>query len=898
MNSSYNIGVCQGFDLDLNKANIVNFPWLSPTGTIDLNDAEPQCDDAANDDNPVWERPDFGSINAAAAARGRDLVQQWLPGGRFNGNEYVALNPTRDDKRLGSFSININSGAYCDHSSGDGGGDFVALYAFVRGHQHQTDAARALAVELGIDGTSGAFSGPSSGVGGWRPLPTAAAAIAAPTRADRGPDVRLILSKCKPAADTLVEAHLRSRSLSLPSAADIRFADDVADMAERKGYPAMVSVVRYGDGSETGGLHITYLHDDGSKSHKKMLGSVAGGSVRLADMGLDGILGVSEGIESGIAAMMLYPGIPVWASLSTSGMRSFQIPDGCKRLVIFADAGEAGQAAAAELRDTAAAAGVAVAVVTPTGDDDFNRDLMDGHAESKPLVFAGRIRPTPEEFAALLDAARALTPDSPTEHKETVVQRMASFELTAIQRSDVESVLKSRAKLTKAVVRSTVQAIDGEVIAPGTRRLMRNAAVNAMCERYVLVKSTGQAWDREARRFFKLSSVQTHHYADMPTGNDGGPVDPLDYLVKDAESRVLKVDSVTFWPKQPELVMENGAVCLNTYTPPRISPRDGDATAFLQHVDYVLNGDERAIRIMLNWLAHIVQHPDRKIRWMPLIISEEGIGKGLLLKSIAPAIGESNVRTAGDSDLLGDFNGFLIGRSLIVIPEMMLGDRRQVMNKMNTWITDDSIPINQKGVDSFDYPNRFNMLAFSNHEDAALLSATDRRYFVHISTAQPKSDEYYTEYADWLDNGGAEIVAHHLLNRNVTAFNPNGRAPGSVSKDKVIENSRSATDAFLVELFDAGAHPFKDDLFVVNDAIAYLRREHGQSVSTKALITLIGRRGALKLGQRRTAWDERPNMWALRNTERWAAASEDEIKREYYRPGFGAVTSGALADEQ
>ena len=45
---------------------------------------------------------DFASINAAALAALPAVLSGLLPGGKFVGGEYVALNPTRADHRPGS----------------------------------------------------------------------------------------------------------------------------------------------------------------------------------------------------------------------------------------------------------------------------------------------------------------------------------------------------------------------------------------------------------------------------------------------------------------------------------------------------------------------------------------------------------------------------------------------------------------------------------------------------------------------------------------------------------------------------------------------------------------------------------------------------------------------------
>jgi hypothetical protein len=87
---------------------------------------------------------DFRAINAAALQALPGLVCRWVPDGRRRGREYVARNPTRNERRPGSFSINLVSGAWADFATGDKGGDPVSFYAYLRGIR-QADAARELA---------------------------------------------------------------------------------------------------------------------------------------------------------------------------------------------------------------------------------------------------------------------------------------------------------------------------------------------------------------------------------------------------------------------------------------------------------------------------------------------------------------------------------------------------------------------------------------------------------------------------------------------------------------------------------------------------------------------------------------------------------------------------------
>ncbi len=93
---------------------------------------------------------DFAAVNAAALARWPDVLRRWLPDGRIEGREYVARNPTRADRRPGSFKINVVTGRWADFSSGDRGGDLVSLAAYLGGIS-QSEAARELAAMLGLD---------------------------------------------------------------------------------------------------------------------------------------------------------------------------------------------------------------------------------------------------------------------------------------------------------------------------------------------------------------------------------------------------------------------------------------------------------------------------------------------------------------------------------------------------------------------------------------------------------------------------------------------------------------------------------------------------------------------------------------------------------------------------
>ena len=92
-------------------------------------------------------------VAKAALRRSEAVLARWLPDGKRQGSEWVALNKTRTDSKPGSFSVNIDTGRWADFASGDTGGDMVALVAYLDGCK-QSEASKRVADFLGITESS------------------------------------------------------------------------------------------------------------------------------------------------------------------------------------------------------------------------------------------------------------------------------------------------------------------------------------------------------------------------------------------------------------------------------------------------------------------------------------------------------------------------------------------------------------------------------------------------------------------------------------------------------------------------------------------------------------------------------------------------------------------------
>jgi hypothetical protein len=141
----------------------------------------------------------------------------------------------------------------------------------------------------------------------------------------------------------------------------------------------MVSAIRC-LGGEITGLHRTWLREDGGGKTdlgpaKAMLGSCRGAAVHLTELG--DILMVGEGIETCLAAMQA-TNHTVWAALSTSGLRSLELPRRAREVIVLADGDDPGEAAAKDAARRWKHEGRRVRIARPPKGMDFNDLLMRG----------------------------------------------------------------------------------------------------------------------------------------------------------------------------------------------------------------------------------------------------------------------------------------------------------------------------------------------------------------------------------------------------------------------------------------------------------------------------------------------------------------------------------------
>jgi hypothetical protein len=275
---------------------------------------------------------------------------------------------------------------------------------------------------------------------------------------------------------------------------------------------------------------------------------------------------------------------------------------------------------------------------------------------------------------------------------------------------------------------------------------------------------------------------------------------PWEAFFKCRVYKFRRVGNSCFRPDLPPgtIIQHEGRFHINTFYPIKVARRKGDVTPFLNHLEKVLP-NERDRRILLSYMAALVQNPGKKFQWAPLIQGEEGNGKTFFTHCLENAVGSNYTHYPQANDLDNKFNAWMVDKLLIAIEDLHVpGHRSDIIEALKPMITGTRAPIQGKGVDQVTMTVCANFIFNSNHRGALGSAVKGRRYCVFY-TAQQKPEHiardgmdgsYFPELYGWALRGGYAFVTDYLHNYEIAEeFNPAGncvRAPQTSTYDEVI----------------------------------------------------------------------------------------------------------------
>lgn len=313
-----------------------------------------------------------------------------------------------------------------------------------------------------------------------------------------------------------------------------------------------------------------------------------------------------------------------------------------------------------------------------------------------------------------------------------------------------------------------------------------------------------------------------------------------------------RVDGTCFRPREPfgAVLKVAGRTVVNTWIPPVIARKKGDASVFYRHLEKLVPDDYERTLVFYT-LCSLAQRVGYKAQWAMVLQGLEGNGKTFVARCVARAIGMQYVYWPRANTIGKDFNAWLAGHVLYVIEELMVHGRQELMDTLKPLITAvDGIEVEKKGVDAVVVEICGNFLANTNHKNALVKTRNDRRWWL-IPTAQQNdgdlerdgmAGDYMQRLHAWAnDSDGFEIVADVLLSTPIPPeydFTKGlQRAPRTRSYEEVISASLGPVEQEILEAVE------REDVGFKGGWISSMFLEH--------LLRRMGKEAAVSYNRRR-----------------------------------------------
>ena len=216
-----------------------------------------------------------------------------------------------------------------------------------------------------------------------------------------------------------------------------------------------------------------------------------------------------------------------------------------------------------------------------------------------------------------------------------------------------------------------------------------------------------------------------------------------------------------------------------------VQPRPGDCSRIRQHVaEVIAAGDAVAGEAFLNLLAWQVQNVGTPSRIITIMQSEkQQSGKGRMMDFVLEFAGLAGARTTHADQLLGRFNDILVGKVFIFLDEATFADNHREASALKSISAGTEEAIERKGLPVIQSPVGINLYMATNNERVAAVEAHDRRYWIlKIAEHRVADFEYWAALKAEQKAGGAAHFLHFLLDRDVSAFNPQRDLPRQQSE--------------------------------------------------------------------------------------------------------------------
>jgi hypothetical protein len=298
----------------------------------------------------------------------------------------------------------------------------------------------------------------------------------------------------------------------------------------------------------------------------------------------------------------------------------------------------------------------------------------------------------------------------------------------------------------------------------------------------------------------------------------------------------LTVKDMQMRPDQAgKLIFVNDtAFHLNTYSPP-VHPLGGDATIGMQLIESLLP-DLAERKFFIQWLSYKLQHPEVPGPAVVMVAKDFGTGRGTMIDVMSILFGSKYVKRIQFNTLTGkgsqsQYNEWMTESLIVAVDEATETDstmtrwqtRTNAYEHLKTLIDPNTrtMHINRKSVRNSDERTYASFFIATNHSDAFVLPAEDRRIAI-LTNGPAASAIFWGTVRRWMTSpANIGAFARELLAVDLAGYNPFVAPPMTAAKADMVDAGTSDLDraAAAVLAAPAGALMVKDQFLLLIEEV-------------------------------------------------------------------------------
>lgn len=287
---------------------------------------------------------------------------------------------------------------------------------------------------------------------------------------------------------------------------------------------------------------------------------------------------------------------------------------------------------------------------------------------------------------------------------------------------------------------------------------------------------------------------------------------------------------------------------------------------WLYHIRSIICDDnEETGEYLINWFAHILQHPELKTQVCPILKSNQGAGKNFIMTLFNKYVVNPNMATmVNDIDKLTQrFNSVSQGKLIITCDEAMDSFNKKASQVMKNKISQDRQLIEHKGEDLIDVNDIANYIILTNNNFQSLLEKGDRRYLALLvnnkyAYGMDGAKAYWDNmYAKLMNVNAGNHLFHYLLNIDLSEFDIR-KVPMTEYKKELKSNQTNNVIKFMLHLYNIG---YTHDSDLISNACLYdmyveWSSKNNETVSSLSMFNNKINEGGFNLIQKKIADDD------------------------------------------